>query len=359
LGGGLRERDKAVAIPRHGAIKDEKGILIVYPYMRNSFMAMKRSTFAEMFKTTISSLTRLIFSLLVPATISCSHERANETLREGNRSGVASMQHVKSEQISSPSDEQVPLTNPSGMTVEERFLTPPIFSRVQIEADGFQSYLRSLPMKKHGAKVKFYNGSEKADRGTWAAVVDLPIGERDLHQCADAIMRLKAEYLWSTKQYNKIHFNFVNGFTADYIKWKNGQRIKVKGNDAYWVNTDSPSTDYQSFWKYLEMVFSYASTASLEREMDQIDLLEMGIGDVLIRGGSPGHAVLVVDMAVNHTTGEKLFLLAQSYMPAQEIHILTNPNDAVISPWYRLEASQEIFTPEWTFHAKELKRFSD
>ena len=45
----------------------------------------------------------------------------------------------------------------------------------------------------------------------------------------------------------------------------------------------------------------------------------MQIGDVLIQGGSPGHAVIVVDMAENPATGEKLYLLAQSYMPAQDI----------------------------------------
>ena len=46
------------------------------------------------------------------------------------------------------------------------------------------------------------------------------------------------------------------------------------------------------------------------------ELSEMQIGDVFIRGGSPGHCVIVVDMAVHQETGEKLFMLAQSYMPA-------------------------------------------
>ena len=54
----------------------------------------------------------------------------------------------------------------------------------------------------------------------------------------------------------------------------------------------------------------------------------MQIGDVLIQGGSPGHAVIVVDMAENPATGEKLYLLAQSYMPAQDIQSAGEPERA-------------------------------
>jgi hypothetical protein len=85
---------------------------------------------------------------------------------------------------------------------------------------------------------------------------------------------------------------------------------------------------------------------------------DIQIGDVFIRGGSPGHAVIVVDMAVQNETGNKIFLLAQSYMPAQEIHILNNENHVDFSPWYSVENIQsEIVTPEYTFSRNELKRF--
>ncbi len=79
----------------------------------------------------------------------------------------------------------------------------------------------------------------------------------------------------------------------------------------------------------------------------------MEIGDVFIQGGSPGHAVIVVDLVVNSTTGEKRFLLAQSYMPAQDIHVLKNPNST--DSWYSM--SEVIETPEWTFRSSDLKRF--
>jgi len=41
----------------------------------------------------------------------------------------------------------------------------------------------------------------------------------------------------------------------------------------------------------------------------------------MIRAGSPGHAMLVVDVAEDER-GRRIYLLAQSYMPAQDIHIV-------------------------------------
>lgn len=205
--------------------------------------------------------------------------------------------------------------------------------------------------------VKYYNGDEKPNKVA-AAVLDMDVGTKDLQQCADAVMRLRAEYLYKTKQYNLLHFNFTNGFNAEYIKWRNKQRISVKSNKATWVNTNKESESYQSFREYLDKVFTYAGTASLVKELKPVSLKDMQIGDVFIKGGSPGHAVIVVDMAINSKTNKKSFMIAQSYMPAQDIHVLINKNDLTISPWYELDGSAEqIYTPEWTFGKDELRRF--
>ena len=80
----------------------------------------------------------------------------------------------------------------------------------------------------------------------------------------------------------------------------------------------------------------------------------MVIGDVFILGGSPGHAVIVVDM-VEDMRGGKKFLIAQSYMPAQEMHVLRNFNEPEISPWYTLKPGEILSTPEWTFSPDQLK----
>jgi hypothetical protein len=212
-------------------------------------------------------------------------------------------------------------------------------------------------LKPQGSKVLYYNGGVKDYPGVYEAVVDLPIGSKDLHQCADAVMRLRAEYLYKQKKFDAIHFNFTNGFRVDYPKWREGYRIRVSGNKVSWIKQTGISDSYQDFWKYMETIFMYAGTLSLSKEMKAVEVKDMQIGDVFIKGGSPGHAVIVVDMAENPETGEKLFILAQSYMPAQELQILCNPVDRKNSPWYSLDFGSTLYSPEWTFSDKDLKRF--
>jgi hypothetical protein len=256
---------------------------------------------------------------------------------------------------------QKALINESGMTLQERFETPDGFTRVSVDDGSFGEYLRNLPLKSHGSRVRYYNGGVKL-KDVHEAVVDIDVGERDLQQCADAVIRLRAEYLYGKEQYKRIHFNFTNGFNADYVTWRQGNRIAVEGNRAKWVKSAGQSTDYASFRKYLDMVFAYAGTLSLSQEMKQVPLEEMQIGDVFLKGATPGHCAIVVDMAENQATGEKLLMLAQSYMPAQDIHILKNPQNKGWSPWYSLnfgKIGEKLKTPEWEFTANQLVRFEE
>jgi len=172
-------------------------------------------------------------------------------------------------------------------------------------------------------------------------------------------MRLRAEYLWNTGQFEKIHFNFTNGFRVDYTEWMKGKRITVKGNKTNWTGGGSPSNTYTDFWSYMEIIFTYAGTLSLDKELKTVNTDELQIGDIFIKGGSPGHAVIVVDAAVNPVTKEKIFLLAQSYMPAQEIQILKNPMNTEYSPWYSVNFGKTLNTPEWKFGKDRLKRFEE
>lgn len=242
-------------------------------------------------------------------------------------------------------------------TISNRFELPIGFQRVKSTANSFENYLQNLHLKPKNSLVKYYNGAIKPNNNVYEAVIDLPIGRKDLHQCADAIMRLRADYFYQKKAYDQIHFNFTNGFRADYTRWKNGERIAIKGNKTNWVKTAQASDNQQDYWAYLEQVFTYAGTASLAKELHSTSKKEMKIGDIFIKGGFPGHAVIIVDMAINPKTGQKLMLLAQSYMPAQEIQILKNPNDKSLSPWYSIDYGKELNTPEWTFEANQLKKF--
>lgn len=246
--------------------------------------------------------------------------------------------------------------NKEGSTVKDRYPTIEDYTRIQTEEKSFGEFLRNQKLKPYGEKVLYFNGKEKKKSGVYDSVFDVDIGDRDLHQCADAIMLLRGEYLYSQELYDEINFNFVSGFTAEYKKWIDGYRIKVDGNNVNYYKATDPSKSYESFRKYMDMVMAYASTLSLEKELKKIDIDDMEIGDVFIQGGSPGHAVIIVDMAINNEN-EKMFLLAQSYMPAQQTQILINPMDENISPWYSLKGKEKLITPEWNFNFDDLKRF--
>jgi hypothetical protein len=251
------------------------------------------------------------------------------------------------------------LINKKGRTIEERFLLPEGYERAEVNEYSFSCYLRKLPLKPHNTAVRLYNGNLKSNQNVHLAVIDMDIGERDLHQCADAVIRLRAEYLYQMQEYDKIHFNFTSGFRVDFSKWINGYRVIVKDNRSYWKKSSSPSNTYDDFKNYLNLIYTYAGTLSLSKELKSEKYKNISPGDIFIQAGSPGHAVIVVDLAINKTTGEKIYMLAQSYMPAQEIHILRNPENNN-SPWYKLNLDNKVIeTPEWTFYAHDLKKFAE
>ncbi|MBN7773561.1 DUF4846 domain-containing protein [Clostridium aminobutyricum] len=246
----------------------------------------------------------------------------------------------------------VSLINTNGQTIAERFDVPPGFVRQESEVKSFSHYLQDLPLKPDGTKVKYYDGREKSG-DAYLAVVDFNLGERDLQQCADAVIRLRAEYLYDEERFNEIRFHFVSGFNAEFSKWADGYGISVDGSKVSWISNSSSNSSYESFQRYLDIVYAYASTLSLENELIAKPFSDLAIGDVFIQGGSPGHCVIVVDMASNENTGEKIFMLAQSYMPAQDIQILKGDSEG--SPWFSANIEDILKTPEWTFKTSQLK----
>jgi hypothetical protein len=243
-------------------------------------------------------------------------------------------------------------------TIAEEIPSPEGYERVTVEENSFAHWLRNLPLKTKGTSVYLYNGKKKMNQNAHLAVVDIDTGTRDLQQCADAIIRLRAEYLYSRGLYSSIHFTFTNGDEASFTKWAAGYRPKVNGNKVQWAKRAGEDSSYRNFKRYLTTVYIYAGTYSLNKELKpRRDPHAIRIGDVFIEPGFPGHAIIVVDMAENKRNGKKAFLLAQSFMPAQDIHVLKNPNNAGLSPWYELDFGETLRTPEWHFRNTDLKYF--
>lgn len=208
--------------------------------------------------------------------------------------------------------------------------TPEGYTRNPVIKNSFAEWLRTVPLKKD-KRVFLYNGSLKPNQSAQFAVVDIPIGNKDLQQCADAVMRLRAEYLYL----NKKPIAFMD-YSGKWYNW-NGE-----GNRRMFEN-------------YLQNVFGWCGSASLDRQLNPVThFSSIKAGDVLVRGGFPGHAITVVDIAINNK-GQKVYLLAQGYQPAQDIHMLNNPMDASLSPWYAVDTATLIITPEWRFSRENLK----
>ncbi len=231
---------------------------------------------------------------------------------------------------------------------------PKSFKRA--ETDAFGAFLRHLKLKKDKT-VYLYDGRLKGNQSAQFAVLDVSVGDRDLQQCADAVMRLRADFLFGKKQFDAIKFSDGDGFVMNFDRWAVGNRIVFSQNKLHWETCKNCNASELSFMNYLNVVFAFAGTATLSKELTPLsNVSDIEVGNVFIKGGSPGHAVIVVDVAVN-LEGKKVFLLAQSYMPAQDIHVLKNLSDVKLSPWYSTDFEDVLNTPEWRFKKEELKKF--
>ncbi|MBN1501405.1 MAG: DUF4846 domain-containing protein [Spirochaetes bacterium] len=246
------------------------------------------------------------------------------------------------------------MINPYGNTVRSRINIPAGYARINATAGSFADYLRNLPCLPDGSNVILYNNRIRTN-ASQAAVLDISIGNTDLQQCADAIIRIRAEYLYSAGRINEISFNLTNGFPCSFEKWSKGYRVKIKGNRTEWIKTAAASSARTAFDKYLTFIFNYAGTYSMSQQCEKRNIDNIQIGDIFIQGGFPGHAIIVLDMAENKS-GKKIILLAQSYMPAQSIHVLKNPESS-ISPWFELnDPDYRLITPDWNFTYDDLKK---
>jgi len=229
--------------------------------------------------------------------------------------------------------------------LEDRFAPPAGFSRVSLKSDSFGAWLRRLPLAAPSTPVVTYRGDvlHPAGHPYIAAVTTLDVGKADLQQCADAVMRLHAEWLWSRGK-RDMNYRSAGGQPISYARWSSGMRLVLRDKRLQWVPAGRPSGGHASFRKYLDTVFSWANTVALSRQAKKVDVADLRPGDFMILGGNPGHTVLVLDMA-QASDGRRVALLGQSYMPAQSFQVL-RPGPKGL--WFTIDpASGGVPTPFW------------
>jgi hypothetical protein len=232
-------------------------------------------------------------------------------------------------------------------------------SRRQSTKSPFANFLRQLPLRAPGTPVRLYSGELKANQSAHYRVIDLDAGQGDLQQCADALMRLRAEFLFLNYRKLDISFRLTSGDPVSYSRWLK-ERPYIRSNRVAWGKRAARQDSHAQLMQYLTFIYTYAGTASLDQELQKVpDIQQLKIGDIFSQPGFPGHAIMALDLAETQA-GHKFILLGQSYMPAQEFHVLKNPASKL--PWYDMQEivkEKKLITPEWEFKAIRLRRWVD
>lgn len=248
--------------------------------------------------------------------------------------------------------------NTDKTTVRERFHAPENYVWVEEKPQSFGYFIENFKLKPYGTKILKFDGTPIGTQNLHEAVFDISVGTKDLQQCADAVIRLRAEYLKNIGKEHEIGFHYTSG---DFLKWKdfkNGHRLIVEGNKVSPAIIAVTDPSVNSFQNYLDNIFNYAGTISLNKETKPVTKnSDLKTGDILITPGSPGHVVFIAGVSKN-SEGKKLYLLGEGFTPAQSIHILKNPFNPKISPWYELDVnSSEIKTARYIFKLTNFRSY--
>jgi hypothetical protein len=229
-------------------------------------------------------------------------------------------------------------------SLEDGISPPAGFRRVDAPPHSFAAFLRGLPLRAVNTPVLAFDRSllHEGDDRRVAAVAELDVSPVDLQQCADSVIRLHAEWLWTEKRPNDISYQFVSGDRASWLDYAAGSRPKVDGARVKWSKSAQPDTSRGAFRRYLDLVFMYASTISLARSTKPVATDALVPGDFFVLPGGPGHAILILDIAIN-ASGERVALLGQGFMPAQDFHVLNSGES--FGPWFALDS--DVMTPFW------------
>ena len=249
------------------------------------------------------------------------------------------------------------LLNEEGITVNTRVNIPEGYQRVRPEQGTFSYYVHNYNLKPYGTEVINYDGKPYWYQAGHVGVLDVPVPSNGLQQCADALIRIRSEYLWATNRKEEIGFKFTSGHYCSWSKYAQGYRPTINGNNVNFSKKAAVNHSKENFYNYLNLIYTYAGTYSLSQELKKVQgLKDVQVGDMLIYPGFPGHVMMVGDI-VENDKGERLFLFFQGNTPAQSVHMIKNASNTSISPWYSLDGKKSLDTPIYTFESFTWVRF--
>lgn len=249
------------------------------------------------------------------------------------------------------------LINKDSLTIRSRVNVPEGYKRVDYPKGSFEEYLRNYELKPFVSKIINYDQSEYFWQGGHIGILEIPVPSNGLQQCADALIRVRSEYLWDKNRKDEIGFKFTSGHYCSWQKYAEGYRPNINGNKVTFHKIAASDHSKINFYNYLNLIYTYSGTLSLYHELTAInDAADLKIGDMMIKGGSPGHIVMICDEIINEQ-GDKKFLLFQGNTPAQSVHLVRNLEDDVYTPWYHLEKNKRIPVSNYVFVSAKFVRF--
>ena len=199
--------------------------------------------------------------------------------------------------------------------------SPAGFIRYEGKDARYASFVRNLPLLPTDSILRYYDGSPNDSLACfYYRRIAFPL-LKQTEQCADVCMRLRAEYLFATRQFFNIRFSDTRHHVLRY----------------YYGNI------HPALHRYLKRVFNVANTESMKASMPVRKLSDIQPGDVFIYDAKSrpssqyGHAMMVADVAVHPATGRKAILLLEGSTPATNIHLVKNLAAPSHSPWFFLD----------------------
>ena len=146
--------------------------------------------------------------------------------------------------------------NEEGSIISERIITPEGFERILYEEGTFSNYIQKYSLLPYDSEVINYDGNPYVYQSGHVGVLDISVPDHGLMQCADVLIRLRAEYLWDQNKKEDIGFNFTSGHYCSWKQYAAGFRPKINGNKVTFRKTATSNSTKQSFYKYLDLILS-------------------------------------------------------------------------------------------------------
>jgi hypothetical protein len=238
-----------------------------------------------------------------------------------------------------------------------RIPPPEGFTRVDAPVGSFADWLRFLPVLPEGSPVAGPKGEViiTANHPSLAVVVALQPHTAKTLTAPNIIVRLRAEYMWTTGKADDIAFHFTSGHLSTWKEWAAGLRPTVKGRNVSSAKTAPQDASRTNFTGYLESVFQYGTVYSLFKDTDKATEPVIQAGSVFIRPGRPGHALMLLDV-VTSPQGQTRVLLGEGGTPVQTFHVLRGSDG---SPWFPLSRSEpiDLGPSKGVFQLKDLRHW--